>query len=94
MPSRTEQYIHEMVPVIECIHADKHEEAQRLAHEICKHYTWTDGSMEVEAVELMNMVQEYLDGLGTMDKESLLNHFWGELGRIHFATGETGIPLI
>lgn len=61
---------------MKCIHENNLEMAKRLADEVRDRYTWTD--MDADAVEIMVLTQEYLNGLGYIDKESLLNQYWSD----------------
>ncbi len=60
------------------IQADNKSEAKRLLEEIRDKYSWTDGSMEVDAVELLTLSQEYVDAMGDIDKETLLARYWSD----------------
>lgn len=73
-------YFKKMVPVMELVRDDKNDEALKLNEKICDEYKWNDDSMNVDSVEIMNSVQEYLDGLGDIKKQDLLELFWNEIG--------------
>ena len=80
----SEQYIRDMVPIMELIRDDRLDEAKERAALVRQAYSWNTGEMDVDAVEIMNNTQEYLDGLGQNDKQSLLKLFWEEIGYKYF----------
>jgi len=73
-------YFKKMIPVMKLIRDDKNDKALKLSEKVRDEYTWNDDSMNVDSVEIMNSVQEYLDGLGDIKKQDLLELFWNEIG--------------
>lgn len=73
-------YFKKMIPVMELIRDDKNDEALQLSEKVRNEYKWDDESMNVDSVEIMNLVQEYMHGLGDIKKQDLLALFWNEIG--------------
>jgi hypothetical protein len=73
-------YFKKMIPVMELIRDDKNDEALQLSEKVRNEYKWDDESMNVDSVEIMNSVQEYMHGLGDIKKQDLLALFWNEIG--------------
>lgn len=65
---------------MELIRDDKNDEALQLSEKVRNEYKWDDESMNVDSVEIMNSVQEYMHGLGDIKKQDLLALFWNEIG--------------